>query len=101
MKALSVLLLAFALALPAAAVRTPEVISRTGLAAIYDPDGSEGKFNGNPGLSGLFDGDFDIGVVVNTKDSYVVVDFTPLFTNANLTAYISEIDIGHKGNCDY
>ena len=101
MRKIPFIILAAALALPAFAVRTSEVISQTGLAAIYNPDGSQGKFNGNPGLSGLFDGNFDVGVVVNTKDSYVIVDFTPLFTNANLTAYISEIDIGHKGNCDY
>ncbi len=101
MKALSCLSLAVALALPASAIRQPEIISETRLAAIYAPDGSEGRFNGNPQLAGLFDGDFDVGVVVNTKDSYVIVDFTPLLTNANTTVYISEIDIGHVGNCEY
>ena len=103
MKALSCLFLAVALALPAAAVRPPDVVStnRLAKAAVFNPDGSPGRFNGNPGLEGLFDGNFDIGVVMNTKDAYVVIDFADLITNANMSIYVSGIDVGHKGNCEY
>lgn len=105
MKRLLPLFLAVALALPAFAVRQPDVISSASLARLCRPDGSTGFFNGsgtNATMNTLFDGDFSTnGVYVNTRDYYVVVDFSSLVTNANQTVYVSEIDIGHKGNALY
>lgn len=105
MKRTIALLLLLALSLPASAVRTPEVISSASLARLYKPDGTAGFFNGsgtNATMNTLFDGDFTTnGVYVNNRDYYIDVDLSPLATNANQTVYVSEIDIGHKGNSLY
>ncbi len=79
------------------------IVSSKGISGLYLSDGSAGHFNGNTwsydlGMTQLFDGEFDPGVMMSTAGSYVLVDLDQALSGGY---FVTKIVIGTKNTITY
>lgn len=79
------------------------IVSSKGISGLYLSNGNAGSFNGNTwsydvGMTQLFDGYFDTGVMMNTAGSYVLVNLDQALSGGY---YVTKIVIGTVNTITY